>query len=88
MNRVVAKNICETIARRIFRRPMRPPAVQRQEGDFSSMVADWIGEGEAIMEIEKSGDDINSKSVTNSKSVNDKERESEAGNVLDRKSVV
>nr|POF15685.1 hypothetical protein CFP56_35324 [Quercus suber] len=36
------------------------------------------------MEIEKSGNDINSKSVTNSKFVTDKERESEAGNVLNQ----
>ena len=36
------------------------------------------------MEIEKLGDDINSKTVTNSKSVMDKEREFEAGNVLNQ----
>ena len=47
-------------------------------------MADWIGEGEAIMEIEKSGDEINSKSITNSKFVTDKERESKAGNVLNQ----
>ena len=84
INRVVAKSICETITRRIFRRRMRPPPVQRQEGEFSSMVADWTREGETIMEIEKLGDDINSKSVTNSKSITDKERESEAGNMLNQ----
>ena len=48
------------------------------------MVADWTREGETIMEIEKLGDDINSKSVTNSKSITDKERESEAGNMLNQ----
>ena len=53
---------------------MRPPPVQRQEGEFAGTVVDQTGEGEAIMEIEKSGDDINSKSVTNSKSITDKER--------------
>ena len=63
---------------------MRPPPVQRQEGKFSGTVVDQTGEGEAIMEIEKSGDDINSKSITNSKSVTDKERESEVGNVLNQ----
>uniref|UniRef100_A0A7N2KQ56 Uncharacterized protein n=1 Tax=Quercus lobata TaxID=97700 RepID=A0A7N2KQ56_QUELO len=63
---------------------MRPPPVQRQEGEFSGIVVDRTGEGEAIMEIENSGDDINSKSVTNSKFVTDKERESEAGNVLNQ----
>ena len=36
------------------------------------------------MEIENSWDDINSKSVTNSKFVTDKERESEARNVLNQ----
>ena len=55
MNRAVAESICETIGRRIFRHPMRPPPVQRQEGEFSGTVADQTGEGEAIMEIEKSG---------------------------------
>ena len=63
---------------------MKPPPVQQQEGEFSGMVVDWTGEGEEIMEIEKSGDDINSKSVTNSKFVTDKERESKAGNVLNQ----
>ena len=63
---------------------MRPRPVQRQEGEFSGTVVDRTREGEAIMEIEKSGDDINSMSVTNSKSVTDKERESMAGNVLNQ----
>ena len=40
----------------------------------AAVMVDQTGEGEAIMEIEKSGDDINSKSVTNSKSITDKER--------------
>ena len=57
MNKAVAESICETIGRRIFRRPMRPSPVQRQEGEFSSTVVDQTGEGEAIMEIENSGDD-------------------------------
>ena len=43
-------------------------------------MVDRTGEGEAIMEIENPRDDINSKFVTNSKSVTDKERESEALN--------
>ena len=80
----MAESICETIGRRIFRHPMRPPPVQQQEGEFSGTMVDRTGEGEAIMEIENLGDDINSKSVTNSKSVIDKERESEAGNVLNQ----
>nr|POE53678.1 hypothetical protein CFP56_36841 [Quercus suber] len=63
---------------------MRPPPVQRQEGEFSGIVVNRTGEGEAIMEIENSRDDINSISVTNSKSIIDKERESEAGNVLNQ----
>ena len=69
MNKAVAESICETIGRRIFRRPMRPPPVQRQEGEFLGTVVDRTAEGEAIMEIENSRDDINSKSITNSKSV-------------------
>ena len=69
MNKAVAESICETIGRRIFRRPMRPPPVQRQEGEFSGTMVDRTAEGEAIMEIENSRDDINSKSITNSKSV-------------------
>ena len=81
MNRAATKSICETIGRRIFRRPMRPLPIQRQEGEFLGTVADRTGKGEAIMEIKKSGDDINSKSDTNSKSVIDKERELETGNV-------
>ena len=84
MNRAVAESICETIGRRIFKRPMRPPPIQQQEGEFSGTVVDRTGEGEAIMKIEKLGDDINFKSVTNSKSITDKERESEAGNVLNQ----
>ena len=56
---------------------MKPLPIQQQEGEFLSTVADRTGEGEAIMEIKKSGDDINSKSVTNSKSVIDKEMEFE-----------
>ena len=48
---------------------MRPPPIHRQEGEFSGTVVDRTGEGEAIMEIENSRDDINSKSITNSKSV-------------------
>ena len=48
---------------------MRPPPVQRQEGQFSGTMVDRTAEGEAIMEIENSRDDINSKSITNSKSV-------------------
>ena len=63
---------------------MRPSLVQRQEGVFLGAVADHIGEGEAIMEIKKLGDDINSRFVTNSKFVTDKERESEAGIVLNQ----
>ena len=47
-------------------------------------MVDRTGEGEAIMEIENLGDDINSKFITNSKSVIDKERESEAGNMLNQ----
>ena len=77
MNRTVAESICETIGRRIFKRPMKPLPIQQQEGEFLGTVADRTGEGEAIMEIKKSGDDINSKSVTNSKSVIDKEMEFE-----------
>ena len=77
MNRAVAESICETIGRRIFKSPMKPPPIQRQEGEFSGTVVDRTGEGEAIMKIEKLGDDINSKSVTNSKSVIDKEMEFE-----------
>ena len=84
MNKVIVESICETIGRRIFRRPMRPLPIQQQEGKFSSIVIDRTREGEAIMEIENSGDDINSKSVTNSKSITDKERESEARNVLNQ----
>ena len=84
MNKAVAESICETIGRRIFRRPMRPPPVQRQEGQFSGTMVDRTAEGEAIMEIENSRDDINSKSITDSKSVTDKEREFEAGNVLNQ----
>ena len=57
MNKAMAESICETIGRRIFKRLMRPPPVQRQEGEFSGTVVDQTGEGEAIMEIEKSGDD-------------------------------
>ena len=53
MNRAMAESIYETIGRRICRRPMRPLPVQQQEGEFSSMVVDWTGEGEEIMEIEK-----------------------------------
>ena len=74
MNRAEAESICETIGRRIFKSPMKPPPIQRQEGEFSGTVVDRTGEGEAIMEIEKLGDDNNSKSVTNSKSITDKER--------------
>ena len=84
MNKVVVESICETIGRRIFRRPMRPLPIQRQEGKFSGTVIDRTREGEAIMEIENSRDDINSKSVTISKSITDKERESEARNVLNQ----
>ena len=47
-------------------------------------MVDRTREGEAIMEIENLGDDINSKFVTNSKSIIDKERESEVGNMLNQ----
>ena len=51
---------------------------------ISGTMVDRTGEGEAIMEIENPRDDINSKFVTNSKSIIDKERESEVGNMLNQ----